>query len=52
MLRVADYVAVVGIDWSDSNICHVNDILTLGLNVDKLNEVPITVKDEDPVSAI
>lgn len=25
MLRVADYVAVVGIDWSDSNICHIRD---------------------------
>ena len=29
-----------------------SDILTLGLNVDKLNEVPIIVKDEDPVTAI
>ncbi len=25
MLRVADYVAVIGIDWSDSNICHIRD---------------------------
>lgn len=29
-----------------------NDILTLGLNVDKLNEVPTTVKEDDPVTAI
>lgn len=25
MLRVADYVAVIGIDWSDRNICHIKD---------------------------
>ena len=25
MLRVADYVAIIGIDWSDRNICHIRD---------------------------